>query len=322
MENKWSFTYLLVIVLIFNLQTKIELKSVREVSENENSPNDQTNASLKFQNITSNPILLSVQINSTDLPSQKNVTETLNQNISLSANGINAPQLNQNNSNSNISNGISNNSSSTTTTASILSSNSSYTVNTNTTTTSFSTTTTANTTVTTSLGHEVTTTKIDEKNDQKEENKEDPNDGNKDGQKEENKEDPNVGNKDDEKEENKEDPNVGNKDDENDDNDNANDDKNQLNDKDLDDFAQKEKEMSKDKNDNMEPPVKFVDIKNNPPDSNKFPYDNDEESSSGFLTYFLVISGICIAAYVVYHNKAKILGILIEGRPNRRYYRL
>jgi len=48
----------------------------------------------------------------------------------------------------------------------------------------------------------------------------------------------------------------------------------------------------------------------------------DDSSGPGFLTYFLVLSTIFIAGYIAYYNKSKILGMLVEGRPKRRYQRL
>lgn len=35
-------------------------------------------------------------------------------------------------------------------------------------------------------------------------------------------------------------------------------------------------------------------------------FDDDDESSIGFLTYFLVISATCIILYVAYHNRSKV----------------
>lgn len=57
------------------------------------------------------------------------------------------------------------------------------------------------------------------------------------------------------------------------------------------------------------------------PENNKNPFlpaadDFDEESSIGFLTYFLIISTICVLFYVVYHKRAKIIALIIEGRSN------
>jgi Keratinocyte-associated gene product len=39
-----------------------------------------------------------------------------------------------------------------------------------------------------------------------------------------------------------------------------------------------------------------------------------EESESNFFGYFLFLMLVCIVAYVVYHNKSKILALLLEGR--------
>ncbi|XP_055848466.1 uncharacterized protein LOC129913690 [Episyrphus balteatus] len=39
-----------------------------------------------------------------------------------------------------------------------------------------------------------------------------------------------------------------------------------------------------------------------------------EESGSNFFTYFLVGMFLCIAMYVLYHNKSKVLALLLEGR--------
>lgn len=39
-----------------------------------------------------------------------------------------------------------------------------------------------------------------------------------------------------------------------------------------------------------------------------------EESGSNFFTYFLVGMFLCMAMYVIYHNKSKVLALLLEGR--------
>lgn len=39
-----------------------------------------------------------------------------------------------------------------------------------------------------------------------------------------------------------------------------------------------------------------------------------EESGSNFFSYFLVGMFLCIAMYVIYHNKSKVLALLLEGR--------
>ncbi|XP_055692622.1 uncharacterized protein LOC129795404 [Lutzomyia longipalpis] len=39
-----------------------------------------------------------------------------------------------------------------------------------------------------------------------------------------------------------------------------------------------------------------------------------EEDESNFFTYFMCVMIVCIIAYVVYHNKTKVLALLLEGR--------
>lgn len=44
----------------------------------------------------------------------------------------------------------------------------------------------------------------------------------------------------------------------------------------------------------------------------------EEVSQSNFLGYFIVLSIITIIAYLVFHNKKKILGLIVEGRGGRQ----
>ena len=45
---------------------------------------------------------------------------------------------------------------------------------------------------------------------------------------------------------------------------------------------------------------------------------DDEDSSSHFMTYFVSISILTIIVYVTYHNRKKILGLMLEGRGAAR----
>jgi len=44
----------------------------------------------------------------------------------------------------------------------------------------------------------------------------------------------------------------------------------------------------------------------------------EETSKSNFLGYFIVLSIVTIVAYLVFHNKKKILGLIVEGRGSRQ----
>ena len=46
--------------------------------------------------------------------------------------------------------------------------------------------------------------------------------------------------------------------------------------------------------------------------------EGEDEDSSHFMTYFVSISIITIIAYVTYHNRKKILGLILEGRGAAR----
>lgn len=51
------------------------------------------------------------------------------------------------------------------------------------------------------------------------------------------------------------------------------------------------------------------------PDKNKLLVDPFvENSDSSFFTYFLFLMFVCMICYIIYHNKAKILGLIVEGR--------
>lgn len=61
---------------------------------------------------------------------------------------------------------------------------------------------------------------------------------------------------------------------------------------------------------------------NNLPDSlaainDQFRQDND----SNFFSYFIFLMFVSVAFYVVYHNKTKVLALVIEGRRSRNYSR-
>ncbi|GAB0088820.1 hypothetical protein DMENIID0001_032840 [Sergentomyia squamirostris] len=43
-----------------------------------------------------------------------------------------------------------------------------------------------------------------------------------------------------------------------------------------------------------------------------------EEDESNFFTYFMCLMLMCILAYVVYHNKTKVLALVLEGRPSNQ----
>lgn len=42
-----------------------------------------------------------------------------------------------------------------------------------------------------------------------------------------------------------------------------------------------------------------------------------EDAESSFFSYFMFLMFVIISIYVAYHNKSKILALLIEGRRNR-----
>lgn len=44
-----------------------------------------------------------------------------------------------------------------------------------------------------------------------------------------------------------------------------------------------------------------------------------EDPDSSFFSYFMFLMLVVIACYVAYHNKSKILALLIEGRRSRTY---
>nr|XP_008201128.1 PREDICTED: trans-Golgi network integral membrane protein 1 isoform X1 [Tribolium castaneum] len=50
-------------------------------------------------------------------------------------------------------------------------------------------------------------------------------------------------------------------------------------------------------------------------------YSTEMENDSYFFTYFMVLCVIFIAGYVCYHNKQKILALILEGRRGKRQYR-
>lgn len=47
-------------------------------------------------------------------------------------------------------------------------------------------------------------------------------------------------------------------------------------------------------------------------DQNEDPFTNDTDSN--FFTYFMFLLFVCVIAYVVYHNKTKMLALMLEGR--------
>lgn len=44
-----------------------------------------------------------------------------------------------------------------------------------------------------------------------------------------------------------------------------------------------------------------------------------EDPDSSFFTYFMFLMFVIVTFYVAYHNKSKILALLIEGRRSRTY---
>lgn len=46
-----------------------------------------------------------------------------------------------------------------------------------------------------------------------------------------------------------------------------------------------------------------------------------EDKDSGFFPYFMFLMFVIVTFYVAYHNKSKILALLIEGRRSRSYSR-
>lgn len=47
--------------------------------------------------------------------------------------------------------------------------------------------------------------------------------------------------------------------------------------------------------------------------------DFHEDKDSGFFPYFMFLMFVIVSFYVAYHNKSKILALLIEGRRSRSY---
>lgn len=47
--------------------------------------------------------------------------------------------------------------------------------------------------------------------------------------------------------------------------------------------------------------------------------DFHEDKDSGFFPYFMFLMFVIVTFYVAYHNKSKILALLIEGRRSRSY---
>jgi len=43
-----------------------------------------------------------------------------------------------------------------------------------------------------------------------------------------------------------------------------------------------------------------------------------DDSSSSFFSYFILLSIVAIVAYLVFHNKQKILALILEGRRGRQ----
>ncbi|XP_063926164.1 trans-Golgi network integral membrane protein 1-like isoform X2 [Zophobas morio] len=50
-------------------------------------------------------------------------------------------------------------------------------------------------------------------------------------------------------------------------------------------------------------------------------YNTEMDGDSNFFTYFMLLCIIFIVAYVCYHNKQKILALILEGRRGKRQYR-
>uniref|UniRef100_A0A1L8D9Y7 Trans-golgi network integral membrane protein tgn38 n=2 Tax=Nyssomyia neivai TaxID=330878 RepID=A0A1L8D9Y7_9DIPT len=51
-------------------------------------------------------------------------------------------------------------------------------------------------------------------------------------------------------------------------------------------------------------------------DAKKDPFQEEDESN--FFTYFMCMMIVCIVAYVVYHNKTKVLALVLEGRRSNQ----
>lgn len=49
--------------------------------------------------------------------------------------------------------------------------------------------------------------------------------------------------------------------------------------------------------------------------------DFHEDKESRFFPYFMFLMFVVVTFYVTYHNKSKILALLIEGRRSRSYSR-
>lgn len=49
--------------------------------------------------------------------------------------------------------------------------------------------------------------------------------------------------------------------------------------------------------------------------------DFREDKESSFFPYFMFLMFVIVTMYVAYHNKSKILALLIEGRRSRSYSR-
>ncbi|XP_052764716.1 uncharacterized protein LOC128206355 isoform X2 [Mya arenaria] len=60
----------------------------------------------------------------------------------------------------------------------------------------------------------------------------------------------------------------------------------------------------------------------------KSDYDDSDDEGTHFMSYFIVMTVLCIAGYLLYHNKQKILALFLEGRggekgrrPNTKQYK-
>jgi len=86
------------------------------------------------------------------------------------------------------------------------------------------------------------------------------------------------------------------------------------------------KELDKPPSDKMEgladegklPEAQVEDMREVTYQKNISPGGGEEVSQSNFLGYFIVLSIITIIAYLVFHNKKKILGLIVEGRGGRQ----
>lgn len=52
-------------------------------------------------------------------------------------------------------------------------------------------------------------------------------------------------------------------------------------------------------------------------------FDEEEQTSSwGFFTYFLLLSTLCVVVYIAYHNKNRIIALVLEGKRSTGHRRM